>query len=50
MKYYITFLALIAVANEVGFGRMNWVIGLFVLGIIFYYAVEQIYTIERKKK
>ena len=50
MKYYITFLALIAVANEVGLGRMNWIIGILVLGVIFYYVVEQIYTIERKKR
>ena len=29
---------------------MNWIIGILVLSVIFYYAVEEIYTIERKKK
>ena len=45
----LMFLAL-AVANEVGLGRMNRVIGVFVLGVMLWYTVEQIYTIERKKK
>ena len=50
MKYYIIFLVMLAVSNEIGLGRMNWIIGILVLGVIFYYVVEEIYEMERKKK
>ena len=50
MKYYITFLVMLAVANEIGLRRMNWIIGILVLGVIFYYTVNTLWDECKEEK
>lgn len=41
--------AALVVANETGLGRMNWILGVFLLAVMVWTAFEMIYAMDNKK-